>query len=711
MKKLLTIFVTLILLNMSATGQGFSCTSGELSTKAIASNPQLQIAQSQLDSFTREFIRKRHARPTVQRSGAVYVIPVVFHILHDAGAENISDATVYEEMEHWNEYMSATNAELATTDAAFDTLIGNPQIEFRLAQKDPHGVCTNGIDRIYTQSTYYGNNDTKINAWPRDHYLNVWVTKAIDKDVSPYGVLAFSMYPASVAGNYLNNDIIDGIICKYYEIGSVAQFSRPTLAHECGHWMNLKHTWGDTNNPEVACGDDDVDDTPFTKGNQNTCFHNFSQCHPPIIENEQNIMNYANCHFMFTKGQVDRMQAALNSSVAGRDSIWSPTNLVRTGTDQPLVYPNPNSCAIPVADFAVNKRFVCAGEDLTFTDVSSNATIDSRLWTFPSDASISTSTDEAPLVSFGTPGWKQVTLQVTNTNGSNQKTKTMVYIEDQSNPIIAPYLETFNNQNSAQNHWQVLNYDNDNTFWQWSNAGHYSTGSFKMNMYNANYDGGRDELVSPAFDLTNLSGPDLRLTFEYTFTTFDQYHMSDSLATLTVYGSIDCGNTWLSLYTRSGGPGFVQGLVTSGAYTPGATDEYWKQVTVSLPSAYSGNIANFKFSLQSAKQANQFYLENVNIGWAVAGINNVRASVISDMSIIPNPSSGKTAITLNASQKSDITVAIYDMAGREINAIYKGPMAAGDKTIEFNSEEISSGIYIIKVTDEKLSIQKRFVKL
>ena len=708
MKSLFTIMVCIFAGSIVAQTPGFSCTAGEQSTQAIAKDPRLQVAKAQLDSFTRAFIRSRHAQNSSQRSSAVYVIPVVFHILHDGGSENISDSTVYREMAHWNEYMSATNAELSTTDAAFDTLIGNPQVEFRLAQKDPQGNCTNGIDRIYTQSTYYGSNNTKPNPWPREQYLNVWITKAIDKDATQYGTLAFSMYPSSVA-TYSNNDIIDGIICKYYEVGSNVSFSRPTLAHECGHWMNLAHTWGSTNAPEVACGDDDVDDTPLTKGNQNTCIHNLSVCTAHVIENEQNIMNYADCHFMFTKGQVDRMQAALNSPIAGRDSIWSPTNLLRTGTDQPINYPNTNSCAIPVADFAVNKRFVCTGQNVTFKDVSSNATITGRTWTFPSDASITSSTAVAPTVSFSTPGWKQVTMQAYNANGSNQKTKTLVYV-DAGNAITAPYLETFDNQTSSQNNWQVLNYDEDNTLWQWSTAGHYSTGSFRMNMYNAHYDGGRDELVSPPYDLSYLSPSALNLSFEYSFATWDAAHLSDTLAALSVYGSIDCGNTWKEMYYKSGGTGLVMGVV-NGPYIPANSDEYWNQISLNIPSSFYGSTAYFKFVLLSAKSGNHFYLENVNIGLAPTGIDQVRSSLIDGISIYPNPSSGKTVLSINTIERTAINITLMDISGREMISLYNGQIDKGTRNIEFDSQSLSSGVYIIKAFDGKTAVQKRFVKL
>ncbi len=704
----------------SAQTQGFSCTSGEETQKQYAKHPELLVAKDQLDAFTKDYVRQQQQRrASGQRivNDSTKIIPVVFHIQHDAGVEDISDATVYTEMSHWNEYMQARNAELATTDSTFVPLIGNPNIEFRLAQIDPNGNPTNGIERIYTQSTYLGNNNTKLDPWPRDKYLNVWLTKGIDKDVTFYGTLAYSMYPSSVA-TYTNNDIIDGILAKYFVVGANAQFSRPTLAHECGHWMNLEHTWGNTNAPEIDCGDDDVDDTPITKGNQNTCIHYLKVCNPPIIENEQNIMNYADCHFMFTQGQVDRMHAALNSPVAGRSTIWSAANLAATGTTDSLQYPNPNSTAVPVADFAVNNRLTCVGTPVTLTDVSWNAEITGRNWTVPVDAVFeggTSASDVSPKVSFNTPGWQEVTLTVSNANGSNSKTKSMIYVSD-ANALPTPYFEGFEDANAAQSKWSVLNYDNNNTLFQYqTGVGHYSNACYRMNMYNANYDGDRDDLLSPMFDLSGIDISQQTLEFDYSWATNDANHMSDSIATIAVYATKDCGTTWTRIYYNLGGYNMYNaGTIANMPYVPGQTDEYWRHITINLPQTFVGNQAvNFKWSVTSAKGANHFYIDNINLGQSTAGVASVRENTVGTMNIIPNPANGGTAtLALDISRASANTTAkVYDMEGREVMTIFNGETQAGQKNVTFNTEVLSNGVYLVKVSDGKTSIQKRFVKM
>ena len=717
MKQLFTFTIFILFIHLASAQQNkiFSCTAGEMSQKQYDKHPELLGAKAFLDSFTAAYVAQKHAQ-TERSSSPTYVIPVVFHILHDAGYENVPDSFIYIEMNNWNQYMSETNPELSLVVPSFVNIIGNPQVEFRLAQIDPYGNCTNGIEHIYTQATYYGNDDDKMNAWPPDQYLNVWLMKAIQQDPSDYGILAYAYYPASVSTWY-NQEIIDGILAKYFVVGGYDQsagshvFERSTLGHECGHWMNLEHPWGNTNSPGVACGDDGVYDTPITEGQQNIDPWTADQCTPGVIENVQNIMNYSNYHIMFTQDQVYRAQAALNSPVSGRDSIWSQTNLIATGTDLPLTYPNPNSCASPIADFAVNQRYACTGQNLTFTDVSYNAVIQNRTWTFTADASLTTSSDAAPVVSFSSPGWKQVTLQVSNSNGSSQKIKTMVYISDGSS-FAAPYIETFEDTNEVNTNWEVLNWDNNNTYFQSYPLGHSGGRSYMLNMYNSQYDGDRDELVMPTLDLTGLTHDQQTLSFEYSFATFQSSLLTDSIAALSVLASTDCGHTWQRIYFNTGGYNLFNVGAIFGSYTGNTTDQYWKTVTIQLPIAVITQSTTFKFELQSAQLANNFYIDNVNVGQATpSGISTVSPSAISSLNIAPNPSSGQSAVIIDAAMAANINVSLYDMTGRLITTLYQGQTDAGIRQIPFDTEEISSGIYVVKVSAGTSVTQKRFVKM
>ena len=201
----------------------------------------------------------------------LYIIPVVFHVLHLNGPENISDEQIIDGINIMNRDMQKMNADTADIIPEFRHLAGKLRIEFRLATIDPDGNCTNGIDRIYTSRTNYGDDSAKINPWPRDKYLNIWTAKALLQ-----GWAGYAYYPSAADGN----EIRDGLMVLANYIGSIGtsnELRSRTLTHEVGHWLDLGHPWNTTINISInvglACGDDLVSDTPITKGHT-TCPNN-----------------------------------------------------------------------------------------------------------------------------------------------------------------------------------------------------------------------------------------------------------------------------------------------------------------------------------------------------------------------------------------------------------------------------------------------------
>ena len=261
---------------------------------------------------------------SARMQSVVYIIPVVFHIIHQNGVENISDAKVREAIAVMNEDFRKGNPDSNVTIGLFKPLMADCEIEFRLAELDPSGNCTNGIDRVYSWETNNGGESAKFNQWTPSKYLNIWTVKKMS--AAHLTAAAYSYTPGNAPGGG------DGIISLYDYVG-VNQYSRHTLSHEVGHYLNLRHTWGSTNQPNVACGDDNVSDTPVTKGANGVCILTQSICNPPIVENVQNFMDYSYCTTMFTPGQKTRMRNALTSSVAGRNNLWSRSEERRVGKE------------------------------------------------------------------------------------------------------------------------------------------------------------------------------------------------------------------------------------------------------------------------------------------------------------------------------------------------------------------------------------------
>ena len=267
----------------------------------------IDAEEAKLEKFTADYIAHEFQNPS--RAGVDYIIPVVFHILHEDGPENITNTEVHDAMRILNEDFQMRNDDLGDVVSRFKSITGEAKIEFRLARRDPQGNVTNGIDRIRTSLTNQGGENAKLNVWPRNTYLNVWLVKAITS-----GAAGYTFLPSGAN----RRPTKDGIILLYNYFSSVRQgnYRRSrALTHEIGHWLNLDHVWGGWG----SCGNDNVSDTPKQESENYGCPGfplNVDACNTtnPNGDMFMNYMDYSNdaCMNLFTNGQKTRMLAALN---------------------------------------------------------------------------------------------------------------------------------------------------------------------------------------------------------------------------------------------------------------------------------------------------------------------------------------------------------------------------------------------------------------
>jgi len=123
------------------------------------------------------------------------------------------------------------------------------------------------------------------------------------------GTLGYAQFPGGSAST-------DGVVCDYQYFGTNGTATAPfnkgrTATHEVGHWLNLRHIWGDDG---TGCtGSDQVTDTPNAAGPNYGCpaFPTVTCSNGPNGDMFMNYMDYTDdaCMFMFSSGQVSRMQA------------------------------------------------------------------------------------------------------------------------------------------------------------------------------------------------------------------------------------------------------------------------------------------------------------------------------------------------------------------------------------------------------------------
>lgn len=187
-----------------------------------------------------------------------FTIPVVFHVIHNDGEENLPDSYFANQLKVLNEDFQTLNSDTNLIDPAFKDLIGTCGFEFKLATKDPFGNCTSGITHTKSHLTENANNFSKLHQWNRKNYLNIWVVKSFPED----GLRGFSQLPSNVTSILY---YADGVIILAEEILLASR----VLTHEIGHYFGLQHTFNSDANVNLTgkdCGDDGIEDTPRTKG-------------------------------------------------------------------------------------------------------------------------------------------------------------------------------------------------------------------------------------------------------------------------------------------------------------------------------------------------------------------------------------------------------------------------------------------------------------
>lgn len=371
-------------------------------------------AETRLDMFDARIRQVQYQNPQGmhqlrQGTPPLYTIPVVVHIVHNNGNENISDAQVQNGIDHMNQAFA--NLGVYDPNTGVDV-----QVEFCLAQQDTNGAFTTGINRVVSSLTDMTspNQDLalkNLSRWNPEHYMNIWLVKEITSASAGSGVAGYAYFPTS------HGNPEDGIVMEARWMGS-SNDNTKIMVHEVGHYLGLYHTFeGGCTNNDCSNQGDKVCDTPpdgstapvNCAASPNTCTTDADDTSPnnpfrPVAQGglgDQpdmfiNYMDYGDrvCYSAFTQGQKDRMIAALTTS---RSSL-----LNSLGCSTP--------CTNPItANFSASATNVQAGTTVNFTNSSTGATSSNWLVNGMPFASTTNSS-----YTFNAGGTFTVTLQAEN---------------------------------------------------------------------------------------------------------------------------------------------------------------------------------------------------------------------------------------------------------------------------------------------------------
>ncbi len=340
MKKISILSIILLTACISfVKAQNYSkCASHQAMNKAEQLNPGYM--QSSFNMFN-EFYNTHNNRAI---SDTFLYVRVVVHVVYNTTAENLHDSVIYNQINVLNEDYGRMNEDTINLRSVFAPIAGvDSRIRFLLADTDPQGNPTTGITRTQTSKTTFFNlvggglaEDVKDNAtggispWDQNRYLNIWVCNMSIPFLGP-AVLGYAVPPSGLPNWDPNatNGIKDGVVIQYQvfggnnpntiSAGNTTYISKGrTTVHEVGHYLGLRHIWGDATN---CAGDDGIDDTPAAadKSNtdcdtsKNTCVDNIAGIDMPDMV--ENYMDYSaeDCQNSFTKDQVEFMRWVIRS--------------------------------------------------------------------------------------------------------------------------------------------------------------------------------------------------------------------------------------------------------------------------------------------------------------------------------------------------------------------------------------------------------------
>jgi len=645
--------------------------------------------------------------------GEVYTIPCVVHVVWRVQSENISDQFIYDGLAVLNEDFRKLN-KIEEVKSEFQSLIADSEIEFCLANVDPNGNPTTGINRVKTSirnlAEDYGENKIKFtndggtDAWPTDQYLNIWVG-----NISTDGLLGYAQFPNS------GSRLTDGIVLDDRSFGRAggndAIEDDGTTSHEVGHWLGLFHIWGDDDGceeygpPECICeGSDGIQDTNNSGGSARGCRKDSYSCDSPDMI--QNFMDYSNCSAFFTPNQVNVMRSNLRSG-GFRDG------LSQSGKCADLI---PNDVAITKINFPAFDEIICTRNFKPAITIANNGTDTLKKVIFKMKLSSGVEEEytwEGALnfaqyenIELGemisSAGSKNIEISVVSVNDVLDENKTNhtlnndFFIEPQSADNL-PLNEDFES-NWPNNNWFNASTDDNLEFLITDEVTHFGENCLLLQNYNNEFVGATDEIISKNLNIASYTNAKLR--FFYAYTNIDENSIDELVVLLTP----DCGVHFDTLYYAKG-----KNLATTSAQTdyfsPVASE--WDRVVIDLAEYENLKFANFHIKFISGL-GNNFYLDDISIFGkdAIVDVVNFENEILT---VYPNPFENNFIIDLpkNEIKNTLSKITIFDAAGK---VVYTKEHSFKNNSLNINSIQ-SKGIYYLHISANEKHFINKIIKL
>lgn len=591
----------------------------------MRNNHQLREDDSTFEQWLTSKIQEKRLRTNAGE--IAFQIPVVIHVIHKGEAigsgSNITEAQIMSQISVLNSDFNRKNADTVNTPSSFLPVAGKLKITFVMARQTPEGLPTNGILRVKgSKNSWSVDDDVTLKAmsyWPAEDYLNLWVT-----DLSG-SLMGYAQFPVSTLPGLEGasvNRLTDGVVVDYRAFGSIddgdfnlfTDYNKGRAAtHEIGHFLGLRHIWGDD---DGACGGngDYVSDTPEQGDHTNGCpAHPYITCSTASMF--QNYMDYTNdnCMNIFTAGQTGRMETVLNNSPRRNSLLNSPG----------LADPYPVQNDLGIADIASPAETVCnqtISPKLHIVNNGTNPITTTTLKITANDQEVKTEafyfnpplppseTAEITFVPFArAPGSYRLTFDIVTTNEvddaklpDNKKNIDVTVLQ-----IIAlPAKERFEVMPSG---WLIRNPD-ASAAWSIHSAPAYnpSNRSLYLNFYQSRDGlGEADGLLSPVFDLSHAISPYLIFDVAYA-----PYPGRDDGLKVYVISGCASADTGIEVYSKSGSS-LATVTASTGAFVPSRAD-HWRREVIDLHEFIGKGRVQLVFTGINDR-GNNLYIDNIQM--------------------------------------------------------------------------------------------------
>lgn len=690
----------------------------------VSVDPQRATRLDEIEHFTQQWTAAHGAEDR-----AVVTIPVVVHLVYKTSAQNISDARIIAQIAQLNADYAHLNSDAGTVPSVFSGLAANTNIQFCLAQRDPSGNATTGIERVVTTVTSWSDNDAVkyassggANAWPAASYLNLWVCNLGS------GLLGYAQFPGGTAAT-------DGVVVLYSTVGSMTtpgtaspyQYGR-SATHEVGHWLNLRHIWGDAN-----CGNDQVSDTPTQQTSNFGCpsFPHVTCSNGPNGDMFMNYMDYVDdgCMTMFSAGQSARMNA-LFASGGARYGILSSTGCTSGGT----------TCAAPATPSAGS--ITTSGATISWGAVSgaTSYNLQYKLTSASTWTTVNTTATSYALSGLTSGTAYNAQVQTVCSSGSSSYSSAVTFTTTSTSSCNAPTglaAGSITTSGATLSWTAVSGATSYSLQYKLASASTWTTvsttatsyalsGLASSTAYNAQVGSvcsSGSSAYSSAISFTTATPTGCSDVYESNNTSGNAVTIPVNTDIVALIGS-NGDNDWYK-FTNTSSTSKIKVTLTN---LPGDYDvKLYRGTSTLLGTSQNGGTTSEQI-ISNTTTVSTYYIKvyGYNGAYSATSCYTLRASLSSTnwreaenaavdvassnslLNLYPNPASDKLNVDFLAEHDTQLQVEVMDLTGRVVltttQAVPNGPSTFG-----LQLPDLRNGMYLLRITDGKQQLQQRFM--